>query len=92
MTLMPPTPSHEPSKRDRLKPVELVGFAAILAIFAGLISLMSTRQIELALIFAGGAFIVTLVLLALLGMGMKPNDLEKRDIDAQDRDDAGGGH
>lgn len=49
------------SRRDRLKPVEYLGFAAACAIFTGLVVLMATRDPILALIFFGIAFIVTLV-------------------------------
>lgn len=69
-----------PSKKDRLRPLELVGFSAVLAIFAGLIVLMGSRDIILTLIATGIGFIVALVLVALVGLGMKPNaeDLEAR--------------
>ena len=57
----PPTP---PSRRDRTRPVELLLISGVLAIFIGLVVLMSTRQVVLALIFLGVAFIVALVVLA----------------------------
>lgn len=69
-----------PSRRDRLKPLELVGFSGVLAVFAGLIVLMSSRSIMLTLIFAAVAFIVSLLFVALLGLGGKPSneDIEAR--------------
>lgn len=69
-----------PSRKDRLRPLELIGFSGVLAVFTFLIVLMSTRDIQLALIFAGVAFIAALVMVALAGLGMKPNpeDLEAR--------------
>ena len=74
-----PTP-NTPSNRDRLKPLELLGFSGILAIFAGLVVLMATRDWKLTLIFAGAAFIVSVMVIALIGLGMKPNaqDIEAR--------------
>lgn len=65
---------HEPSKRDRLKPVELVGFSALLAIFAGVVVGAATRDfVMLVPVTAISVFIVTLMVLALLGLSMKPN-------------------
>jgi hypothetical protein len=74
----------QPSRREILKPIELLVFAAVAGIFAGLIVLMSTRDITLALIFFGVAFIVTLVGIAMFALAVKPDDLEKKDIHEQD--------
>ena len=57
-----------PSWRDRLKPLELVGMAAILGVFAGGVGLLGSRSFELALIFAGVAFILGLLILAMLAL------------------------
>lgn len=78
-----------PSRRDRTRPVELLGLSGILAVFVGLVVLMSTREWELALIFAGIAFIVALVGLAMLSLATRPDKDEKLDLDEQDR---GQGH
>ena len=74
-----------PSRRDRTKPVELLGLSAIFAVFVGLVVLMSTREVVLALIFAGLAFIVSLVGLAMLSLAVRPDKDEKLDLDEQDR-------
>lgn len=66
--------SISPSRHDRLKPLELFGFSGVLAVFAGLIVLMSSRSIMLTLIFTAIAFVVSLVFVALLGMGGKTNE------------------
>ena len=73
----------QPSRREILKPVELLLFAAVAGIFTGLIVLMSTRDIAFALIGFGVAFIVTLVGIAMFTLSVKPGDLEKKDIDEQ---------
>lgn len=80
----------DPSRRDRLRPLELVGFSAVLAVFAGVIVLMSTRDLVLAGIAFGIAFIVTLIMVALVGLGKKPSeeDLEARK-DLRSPDDEG---
>lgn len=69
-----------PSRRDRLRPLELVGFAAVLAIFSGLVVLMATRDLVLAAVALGIAFIVSIMMVALVGLGGKPSqeDLEAR--------------
>jgi hypothetical protein len=77
-----PTP---PSRRDRFRPVELLVFAAIVAVFIGLVVAGSTRDIRLGGIFAGIGFIVSLVVLATLAITTKPDLEERRDIDDQDR-------
>ncbi len=81
-----------PSRRDRLRPLELVGLSFVLALFAGLVVLMSTRNIEIAGIALGIAFIGSLVGLAMLTLATKPNRIELGDIQEQNRhDDPGSG-
>jgi membrane protein implicated in regulation of membrane protease activity len=69
--------------------VELLLISGVLAIFIGLVVLMSTRQVVLALIFLGVAFIVALVVLAMLALAVRPTGDEQLDIDEQDRDQGG---
>jgi len=78
-----------PSRRDRARPVELLGLSGIFAVFVGLVVLMSTRELVLALIFLGIAFIVSLVGLAMLSLAVRPDKDEQLDLDEQDR---GEGH
>jgi hypothetical protein len=77
-----PTP---PTRRDRFRPIELLVFAAIVAVFVGLVVAGSTRDIRLGGIFAGVGFIVSLVVLATLAITTRPDEDERRDIDDQDR-------
>ena len=74
----------KPSRQDRLRPWEFVGMAAIISIFIGLVVLGSTRQLNVALVFFGVAFIVSLVVIAMLSLAVKPNELEQSDIAEQD--------
>lgn len=76
-----------PSRRDRTRPAELLGLSAIFAVFVGLVVLMSTREVVLALIFAGIAFIVSLVVLAMLALAVRPDKDEKLDLLSQDADE-----
>lgn len=71
---------HEPSRRDRLRPLELLGFSGVLAVFAGLVVLLVLRDDEgnpnfaMAGIAAGIVFIVVLLTVALVSLGGKPSD------------------
>ena len=56
------------TRRERLKPVELVVMAAIVAVFIGLVVLATTKDVPLASIFLGVSFIVTLLLLAMFAL------------------------
>jgi len=61
------------TRRERLKPVELVVMAAIVAVFIGLVVLATTKDVSLASIFLGVSFIVTLLLLAMFAL-VESND------------------
>ena len=79
----------EPTRRDRLKPLELLGFSGVLAVFAGLVVLMASRSWMLGLIFAVITFIVCVMMVALVGLGKQPSeeDLEARkDLKKPDSD------
>lgn len=74
---------RRPSWRERLRPAEVLGLAAVLSIFVGIGVLMSTRNWLLALEFLGAAFVVAVVVLATLLLAIsKP---EPPDDDTSDR-------
>ena len=75
---------RKPSRNERTRPVELLVMSGVLGVFAGLVVLMSTREIVLALIFMGIAFIVSLVVLAMLSLAVQPTGDEKIDLAEQD--------
>lgn len=75
----------QPPLRERLRPLELLGISAVLGIFAGLVVLMATREIVLALTFLGVAFIVSLVVLAMLALAVAPDLAEQNDLAEQDQ-------
>lgn len=77
---------NQPSRRDRLKPVELLVLSAILSLFVGLTVLLTTRDPILAAIFFGLAFIVVLVVMAMFALSIKPNEREQHEIDDEDSD------
>lgn len=76
----------KPTMRDRMRPAELLGLSAVFGGFAGLVVLMVTRDIVLALIFFGIAFIFSVVVIAMLVLAMKPNAEERTDLAEQDGD------
>lgn len=63
----------EPGSRITLRPAELVGLAALVAVFVGLITLMVTRDLIFSVIVFGGAFVLDLVVLAMLMLAITPN-------------------
>jgi predicted lysophospholipase L1 biosynthesis ABC-type transport system permease subunit len=87
---VPESPNNaHPSRKDRTRPAELLTLAGIMAVFTGLVVLLSTRDVALAIIFLGIAFIVVLMVLALLVLAVRPDDDEQLDLDEQNRP---GGH
>ena len=64
----------KPDRRARTRPLELLGLSAALAIFAGVVVLMSTRDVVYALIALGGGFIVSLVVFAMIALAVSPPD------------------
>ncbi|WP_431804861.1 amino acid transporter [Microbacterium sp. bgisy203] len=78
-----------PTRRDLMKPVQLLGFAFAAALFAGIITLVSMgffqdlsgdqrmQVVIVSLIVAGIAFIATLVIIALLMLAVDPAQVAK---------------
>lgn len=75
----------QPSRRDRYRPAELLALSGGIALFAGIVALLSTRDLVLAIVALGIVFILTLITIALLVLAMKPDDEEKFDLDQQNR-------
>ncbi|WP_309711790.1 hypothetical protein [Pseudolysinimonas sp.] len=57
---------RRPSIWDRARPAEVLGLAAVLAAFVGAGVLFSTRNLTLAFVFFGAAFVVSIVVFATL--------------------------
>ena len=74
-----------PSLRERLKPFELVGISAVLGVFAGGIALIGSGSINVALILAGVAFIVALLVLAMLALAAGNQQQDQQDVPVLDR-------
>lgn len=81
--------STQPSVRDRMRPLAMLGFAAVVAVFVAGVSALAARDLVIGLIALGVTFIVTLVTLATLTLTMGASAEERIDLDEQDR---GQGH
>jgi len=78
---------EQPSLRDRLRPLELLGISAGLGVFAGLVTLLVTRDWMLSGIVLGVGFVIALVVLAMLALGTKdPDDLPQGPVLDRDED------
>jgi len=81
-----------PTRRDRMRPLELLGLAGAIGVFAGLVVGLATREWSLAAIFFGAIFIVSLVVLAMLSLAASSPDekLPGQDGNGPDGDRPGG--
>lgn len=80
----------KPTRRDLMKPVQLLGLAFAAALFAGVIALFSmgffqdlsdaqrAHVLVVTAVIAGIAFIVTLVTIALLILAVDPSQVAKQ--------------
>jgi zinc transporter ZupT len=75
---------RKPSRRETLRPAELVGGSALLGAFAGLVVLLAARSWVDAGVAFGVAFIVALVVVALFVQSLKPDAEEEADLREQD--------
>ena len=75
--------SRTPSRREVLRPWELIIGSALAAVFTGVIIFAGTRVWEITLIAVGGVFIITLMCLAMFALAVKPKADEIGDIAEQ---------
>lgn len=81
--------TDKPTRRDLMKPVQLLGLAFVAALFAGIVTLISMgffqnrssgqsgHALVVGSIVAGITFIATLVIIALLVLAVDPSDVTK---------------
>ena len=79
---------RKPTVRSRMRPVELVGASAIVGVFVGFVVVLGTREWLTGLEWAGVAFVVALVVIAMLLLATTPKDERP---DAERRDEPGDG-
>jgi uncharacterized membrane protein YkgB len=63
----------EPTRREKLRPVEYVMLSGVMALFAGLVVLMVTRDPLMAFVGSGVVFIVVIIGIAMLLLAVSPN-------------------
>ncbi len=63
----------EPRRRERLRPAELIGFAAVIALFAGGTIFVVTRDLGFASIVLGATFVIDLIVISMLMLAITPN-------------------
>lgn len=80
---------NRPTFRDRMKPAEYLGFAAVAAIFTGLVVLLVSRNWLLVTVFALVAFVVCLITLATLLLVIN-KDIDKNKLEAAKREEEAG--
>ncbi len=80
----------QPTRRDRYRPMEFIGISFAVGLVAGLVVLMSTRDLKFALIVLAIGFIGTLVVMAMFILGIKPNKEEIVDIEEMSAEDKAG--
>ncbi len=80
---------QRPTRRDLMRPVQLLGFAFAAALFGGIIALVSmgffqdldepqrAHVLVVSLVVAGISFIATLVIIALLMLAVDPAQVTK---------------
>lgn len=73
-----------PTLRDRLKPIELVVVSLLIALFTGVVVMMSSRDWILSAVSVGAVFIICLVVMAMFVLAIKPNKNELLDIEELD--------
>jgi energy-coupling factor transporter transmembrane protein EcfT len=81
--------TDKPSRRELMRPVQLLGLAFVAALFAGIVTLVAMgffqsggaekmqRALITALVVAGVTFIVVLVTVALLLLAVDPAEVQK---------------
>ncbi|MCR8671879.1 ABC transporter ATP-binding protein [Agrococcus sp. HG114] len=74
----------QPTRKQQLKPFEYLAFAGAAGVFVGLTVLLVVRDVVLALVFGGVAFILTLLITATLMLAIKPKGRAAADLDERD--------
>lgn len=77
---------RKPTKRELLRPWELLAGALLLSAFVAVIVLAGTRNLSYAAITLGGVFIIALMGLSMFSLAIKPDAEELADIAVLDRE------
>ena len=63
----------EPTRRDKLRPIEYVMLSGVMALFGGLVVLMVTRDLIFAFVGSGIVFVLVIIAIAMLLLAVSPN-------------------
>ena len=66
---------NEPTRRDKLRPIEYVMLSGVMALFGGLVVLMVTRDLIFAFVGAGIVFVLVIITIAMLLLAVSPNSM-----------------
>lgn len=66
----------EPTRRQKLRPIEYVMLSGVMSLFAGLVVLMVTRDLLVSVIASGLVFIVVIIGIAMLLLAVSPNSAQ----------------
>ena len=69
---------------NALRPMEYVALSGVVALFAGAIFLMVTRDPLIASVVVGGVFIIVIIGLAMMVLAMSPNKKPEGEWDKPD--------
>lgn len=64
---------NEPTRRDKLRPIEYVMLSGVMALFGGLVVLMVTRDLIFAFVGSGIVFVLVIIAIAMLLLAVSPN-------------------
>jgi heme O synthase-like polyprenyltransferase len=74
-------PNRRPTWRERTRPAEVLGLAAVLSAFVGVGVLFSTRNLTLSFVFFGAAFVVSVLVFATLLLAISKPETPPHDDD-----------
>lgn len=66
---------NEPTRRDKLRPIEYVMLSGVMALFGGLVVLMVTRDLIFAFVGSGIVFVLVIIAIAMLLLAVSPNSM-----------------
>ena len=69
---------------NSLRPMEYVSLSGVVALFAGAIFLMVTRDPLIASVVVGGVFVIVIIGLAMMVLAMSPNKKPEGEWDKPD--------
>ncbi len=82
MTSTSPAAQPDNTRKSRLKPAEILGLSAGIALFVGLTVLLTTHKPLFSLIGFGITFVLCLIMVSLIMLSIKPGAFDPTDAHA----------